>query len=166
MSSVSDLLDGHWQDDVVTRYRRLTVAHAILVVSLAACSTANGRSSSAHLVAGWSPLATVPVQTGYARSEAFCATGPLTGRIAYEVSKGNATLVLAVAGLPRDATVGVDWLNDTVRGYTIASFATDREGGTVQGSLRLFRPGEKKAIGLLMTTTALTPKTVGRLQAC
>ena len=109
---------------------------------------------------------TVPVESGYGMSEPFCAIPSLSGRITYEVIDGEATLLLNVRGLPHDETIGVDWLNNNVRGYLVATFATDGRGGAIQESLRIFRPGEVKGLGLVLTTGEVNQKTVGRLRPC
>lgn len=108
----------------------------------------------------------VDVQGGYASDEKFCATAPLTGTIRYMVSQGVATFALGVGGLPRRSVIAVEWINDAVRGYTVAAFNTDASGRAETDSLRMFRPGEVKAIGLRLTTADTASTAVGQLRPC
>ena len=108
----------------------------------------------------------VDVQSGYASDEEFCATAPLTGTIRYTVNQGVATFAFDVGGLPHRSVIAVEWINDAVRGYTVAAFNTDAGGRAQTDSLRMFRPGEVKAIGLRLTTADTASTALGQLRPC
>jgi hypothetical protein len=140
-----------------------------LVVSLVACSggstTAKRTSPTFRIPA---PNQKVAIETGYSETESFCAQTPLTGGVMYKVKSSEASLDLYLSGLPKEALVGLDWRNNDVRGYLIAAFFTDSHGHAIQSSLRFFRPGEVKGVGLVVTTESDgRPETVvGRLGPC
>ena len=60
----------------------------------------------------------------------------------------------------------MDWINNAVRGYTVAAFTTDDRGRAEAGSVRMFRPGEVKAIGLHLTRTDIDSTVLGQLRPC
>lgn len=124
--------------------------------------TAAGASSS-------STTATTPavgVQSGFGGRERFCAQPPLTGTISYDGTGGSVQIALAVGGLPADGDVLLNWLNNTVRGYAIAAFRTDRTGKSVQSSLRVFRPGETRGYQILLAKAQLGGASLGYLDPC
>jgi len=86
------------------------------------------------------PADDVPVGGGYAHSERFCAQAPVQGEIYYVVSAGTASLHLDLAGLPANAQLGIDWINNSVRGYNVAIFDSDGQGRAASGTERIFRP--------------------------
>ena len=64
-------------------------------------------------------------------SRSFCASAPLSGHVLYDGSAGQlvpSVLTVAIGDLPPDSGVYVDWSNDHIRGYIIASFSTDSTG--------------------------------------
>lgn len=67
---------------------------------------------------------------------------PATGTLTYTPSGGNATVRLAIGGLPANALLAIDWQLDADKGYSIGSFQTDGSGASKQDTLRMFRsPG-------------------------
>jgi hypothetical protein len=71
------------------------------------------------------------VQSGYDSNEDFCPQGSFGGTIRYRVSSGRATIRVALRRLPKAALVGVEWSNNTVRGYLIGTVRTDRRGNSI-----------------------------------
>jgi hypothetical protein len=129
---------------------RLNGRSALAVVTLAAllagCTSSGSApaptppsSTAPNSVQTSRPGSNVPQDGGYGQSELFCARQGAVGAISYQVAAGRVSLALAIAGLPRSTTLGVEWQNNRVRGYTIASFDTDRTGRAIQASLRMFR---------------------------
>lgn len=112
------------------------------------------------------PSGSVTVQTGFGGTEAFCATGGVTGSVVYAASGGSVTMTVDVAGLPPRAQVGVNWLNDPVRGYNIAAFETDGSGRAQESTLRLFRPGEKRGYRLQLAAVDTAGTVLGWLDPC
>jgi hypothetical protein len=89
--------------------------------------------------------ASLPVQTGFNRNEQFCGA---LGTIQYLVAKNKFKLRLHLAALKADRQYEIVWRNNNVRGYTIGAFSTDASGGVRHVSLKIFRAGEVRAIGL------------------
>ncbi|MGO8870079.1 MAG: neocarzinostatin apoprotein domain-containing protein [Acidimicrobiales bacterium] len=108
---------------------------------------------------------TTPVESGFGGQEYFCAQPPLTGDTEYDGTSGQATMHLAVGGLPPTSWVALDWVNNPVRGYTIGSFTTDATGRSVQTSLTLVRPGEVRGYQLVLTAAG-GAQTLGILWPC
>ena len=74
------------------------------------------------------PSVRVTLETGYRGLEHFCAAHPLTGHVLYNGTSGQLSpgvLTLSVAGLPPNSEVYVDWSNNYIRGYIIASSRTN-----------------------------------------
>jgi hypothetical protein len=91
--------------------------------------------------------APIPVQSGYDVDEQFCGT---FGVIQYEALKKRVELRLLLAPVKPNRQYSVDWQNNKVRGYTIGAFSTNGSGVVRRGSLRLFRPGEVRGIGVVI----------------
>jgi len=108
----------------------------------------------------------VSVQTEFGGNETFCAGGPLTGTMRYEVSHGEARLQLDVGGLPASSTVVVNWLNDSVRGYVVGAFSTDSAGSSSTSSARLYRPGETRGSEIQLTSSDAQGTVLGLLRPC
>lgn len=106
------------------------------------------------------------VENGYRGRQVFCTRPPLAGRITYDGISGQATLTLGVSGLPHLDTIGVDWINGPVRGYTIASFQTDQRGRANQRTLRMFRPGEVKGYRLDLEVGIPNSRVFAHLSPC
>ncbi len=136
------------------------------MASVAGCGQPgnSGRQSTATTTATFRN--TVPVGGEYGGREDFCAVAPLTGHILYDGTTGSAVLTLSVGGLPRNARVGVNWSNDHIRGYLIASFETDSKGRARQSSLRFFRPGEVRGVEVILTGSGTQAPLLGRLEPC
>ena len=137
----------------------------IVGVGAAACGSGTGTPVTTRANPGL-PGATVAVQTEFAGNETFCASSPLTGTISYEVSDGEARLRLGVGGLPASRTVLVNWLNNSIRGYVIAEFATDSAGFSVNSSTRLYRPGEIRGYQIQLTSLDARDTVLGVLRPC
>ena len=112
------------------------------------------------------PSGSVSVQTGFAGTEAFCATSGFTGSVVYATSGGTATMTVDVAGLPPRASIGVNWLNDPARGYNIAALGTDASGQAQESTLRLFRPGESRGYRLQLAAADTAGTVLGWLDPC
>jgi hypothetical protein len=107
---------------------------------------------------------TVPVQGEYGGRENFCAAAPLSGHILYDGTTGSAVLTLSVGGLPRNNLVGVNWSNNHIRGYLLATFETDSKGTARQASLHFFRPGEVRGVEMILTGSGIQAPVLGRLE--
>ena len=108
----------------------------------------------------------VSVEGGFAANENFCAEAPLSGTIRYEVKDGAVTFDVRVGNLPHTSLIAIDWINDPVRGYTVAAFSTDATGRSIRDSLRMFRPGEVRGIGLHLAAADLDATVLGQLRPC
>lgn len=150
-------------------------------VVIASCGVTATRSTSATVPKTGSTSTTIPkssstsatsfqssapAQGGFAQDEDFCAQSPLDGTIEYRASNGIVTMDVAVEGLPPSALVGIDWANNTVRGYTVGSIATDENGASIPSSLKLFRPGETRGYKIVLTTLSIDSTTLGTLWPC
>jgi hypothetical protein len=83
----------------------------------------------------------------YRGGETFCLRSPLSGTARYSVHAGRASFTLDIHGLPPRTGVGVDWINNPVRGYLVGAFTTGAAGGYV-GAAQTFRPGEVRAVSI------------------
>jgi Neocarzinostatin family len=109
--------------------------------------------------ATWSPpvgasvrdQSSTPVQSGYGANENFCAQPPLKGTVRYLVTSDRASLGVDLRGLPPRSLIGVDWANNTVRGYLVGTLASDARGASRAGSAKLYRTGEVRAYKLVLT---------------
>ena len=137
---------------------------ALLAVGVASCE---GSASASHVSVQGRPAraASIPVQSGYDSNETFCAEQPLNGTISYLVRSRRATLNVAVRGLPRRALVGVDWANNTVRGYLVGTLRTDARGVSIPNSGKLYRTGETRGYRLVLTWPSNT-QAIGNLWPC
>jgi hypothetical protein len=106
----------------------------------------------------------VALSTDYARDETFCAEKPLIGKVTYRVEARRVTLRFELGGLPRSAQVGVNWINNPVRGYVIASIRTTKSGTARQSTLRMFRGGEIYGQGLQIINQRT--QALGELKPC
>ena len=137
---------------------------ALLAVGVASCG---GSASASDVPVGGRPAeaSSVPVQSGYGSNETFCAEQPLKGTILYLVRSGRATLHVAVRGLPRRALIGVNWANNTVRGYLVGTLRTDGRGVSIASSSKLYRTGETRGYRLVLTWPRNT-YAIGNLWPC
>ena len=102
--------------------------------------------------AGTSSLTTVasepiPVQSGYDGNEQFCGT---LGKVQYVAIKHQVHFNLNLAAMKANRQYRIDWQNNYVRGCTVGVFSTDHSGAIRSGSLRMFRAGEIRGIGLMI----------------
>lgn len=147
---------------------RLLVRVCSIFASLAIVATSfAGSASGAMLFEGSrsSHMSSVPIQSGFSSNETFCAASPLKGTISYEVSSGHASLAVAVKGLPRRTLVGIDWANNTVRGYQVGTLRSDSRGRSIANTAKLFRSGETRGYKLVLTWPDNT-RVVGTLWPC
>jgi hypothetical protein len=139
------------------RLVRWSLKLGLLIVSVATLSAtwnAAGSASPGNQVTAARASggqSSVSLQSGYGRSQTFCAPQPLSGTFSYRVSSGRASLRAVVHHLPRTALVGSDWTNNTVRGYLIGTLQTDDHGTSISGSERLFRPAEAQGYNVVLT---------------
>jgi hypothetical protein len=110
-------------------------------------------------------LSSMPVQSGYKGNENFCATQPFGGTITYRVSSGRATIGVALHRLPKRALIGIEWSNNTVRGYLVGTVRTDSRGDSIPGSEKLFRTGESRGYRIVLTST-VDDHALGNLWPC
>jgi hypothetical protein len=83
----------------------------------------------------------------YRGTETFCLRSPLSGTARYSVHDGGVNLTLDVRGLPSKTGVGLDWINNPVRGYLVGAFTTGASG-SYNGAAQMFRAGEVRAIAI------------------
>jgi hypothetical protein len=114
-------------------------------------------------------VTTLPLEAGYRGSEDFCAGAPLSGHALYDGSAGHlvpGVLTAAVAGLPPNSEVYVDWSNDHIRGYIIASFRTDFAGAPIPSSVSMGRFAETRGVEMVLESVSIPPTVFGRLERC
>ncbi|MHB8379425.1 MAG: hypothetical protein ACYDB2_05845 [Acidimicrobiales bacterium] len=108
--------------------------------------------------------APIPVQSGYDASELFCGA---IGEVKYVAAKEHVELRLILTPIRANRQYVVDWRNNKVRGYTIGVFSTNRSGTVRRGSVRMFRPGEVRGIGVdIYYLVGNTPSGLIRLTPC
>jgi hypothetical protein len=151
---------------VGVRRARLRVGLSLVFTLTAPACAESGGGRAAPPTTGSAAPYVVSIQGGYASDEQFCALAPLSGSVRYSTRQGSATFELDVGGLPPQSLIAIDWINNAVRGYTVAAFDTDGNGQSETSSLRMFRPGEAKAIGLHLTTTNIASPVLGQLRPC
>ncbi len=123
----------------------------VVTIVLGSCGGVASHVSSSSSTTKLANPSSMPVQSGYDRNEDFCAQGPFGGIIDYRVNSGRATIRVALRRLPKAALVGIEWSNNTVRGYLIGTVRTDRRGNSIPGSERLFRTGESRGYRIVLT---------------
>jgi hypothetical protein len=144
-------------------FRRELVAAAACITALAltACTTgsrsaamprASGRGSSGaqpspHARASYRPGVVYASRSAhvYRSGETFCLRSPLSGTAQYSVHGGKVSFTLDMHGLPPKTSVGLDWINNPVRGYLVGAFTTGASG-SYDGVAQMFRAGEVRAI--------------------
>jgi hypothetical protein len=112
---------------------------------------------------------TLPPQAGYRGVENFCASAPLSGHVLYNGTAAQlvpSVLTVAIGGLPPNSGVYVDWSNNHIRGYIIASFSTDAEGTPLPASINMGRLPEVPGVEVVLESTTVPPTILGRLQPC
>jgi hypothetical protein len=140
-------------------FRRELVAAAACITALAltayttgsrsaAMPRASGRGSSGaqpspHARASYLPGVVYASRSAhvYRSGETFCLRSPLSGTARYSVHAGRARIILDVRGFPPKTGVGLDWINNPVRGYLVAA-------GSYAGTALTFRPGEVRGIAI------------------
>jgi hypothetical protein len=91
--------------------------------------------------------APIPVQSGYDESEQFCG---MMGVVQYVAIEKRVELRLRLAAVKANRQYSVAWQNNKVRVYTIGVFSSNGAGDVRRGSVRLFRPGEVRGIGVVI----------------
>jgi hypothetical protein len=112
---------------------------------------------------------TLPPEAGYRGLQNFCAGAPLSGHVLYDGTAGQlvpSVLTAAVAGLPPDIVVYVDWSNYHVRGYIIASFKTDSAGAPIPSSVSMGRLAETRGVEMVLESVSIPPTVFSRLEPC
>jgi hypothetical protein len=108
-------------------------------------------------------------EAGYLGVEDFCGSGPLSGNVLYNGTEGRlvpGVLTVAAAGLPPNVPVYVDWSNNYIRGYIIASFKTDPVGTPIPSSVNIGRLAEVRGVEIVLESTTVPPTVFGRLEPC
>jgi hypothetical protein len=89
------------------------------------------------------------------------------GEVQYVAIKRQVELKLILTPIRANRQYLVDWRNNNVRGYTIGVFSTDRVGAIRKGSVRMFRPGEVRGVGVdVYYLVGNTPSGLMRLTPC
>jgi hypothetical protein len=157
---------------------RIVAAAAAIGLSLAGCGGGNAPQASGHgsstTVATTRTTAaavgtTLPPEAGYRGRENFCTGAPLSGHVLYDGTPGQLVpnvLTIAVAGLPPNNLVYVDWSNDHIRGYIIASFETDSAGTPIPSSVSMGRLAEVRGVEMVLESVSIPPTVFGRLEPC
>ena len=83
----------------------------------------------------------------YDGNEQFCGT---LGKIQYVAIKHQVHFNFNLSAENANRQYLIDWQNNTVRGYTVGVFLTDHSGAIRKGSLRMYRAGEVRGIGLMI----------------
>ena len=100
----------------------------------------------------------VPIESGFRGREDFCASEPLTGHVLYDGTMGHlvsGVLNVGVAGLPPNSIVYVDWSNNLIRGYIIASFKTNSVGQPIPSSMSMGRLAELRGVEIIRNCSGL-----------
>ena len=112
---------------------------------------------------------TLPSQSGFRGVENFCASAPLSGHVLYDGTEGQPVprvLTVAIGGLPPDSGVYVDWSNDHIRGYIIASFSTDSTAMPIPTSVNMSRLAEVPGVEMVLESVTVPPTVFGLLEPC
>jgi hypothetical protein len=139
------------------------LAASVAVLALAACTTghssgglpsptgsAGGGSQPARQThASYRPGIAYASRSAhvYRGAETFCMRSPLSGTARYSIHAGRARFLMDIHGLPPKASVGLDWINNAVRGYMVGAFTTNA-AGSYMGTADTFRPGEVRAVAI------------------
>jgi hypothetical protein len=70
------------------------------------------------------------------------------------VSGGNATIRLAIGGLPTSTKLAILWQTNDGDGYSIGEFTTSASGASIQSSLGLFTSPSTAGDQVLITTAS------------
>jgi hypothetical protein len=71
----------------------------------------------------------------------------LSGTVRYSVHGGRASFIIDIHGLPPKTSIGLDWINNAVRGYLVGAFTTSA-AGSYMGTAETFRPGGVRAVAI------------------
>src|SRR5580692_4327906 len=117
----------------VSRRELVSLAACADAIALAACSAdssaptvlstrqrgsrphahASPRHGSLMYASSWAHL--------YRGSETFCMPPPLSGTAKYAVHAGIPSFALDIHGFPPKTGIGLDWINNLVRGYMVGA---------------------------------------------
>ena len=117
---------------------------AVATVTLSGCVRTTRAGTSSSTAVASEPI---PVQSGYDGNEQFCGT---LGKVQFVAIKHQVHFNLNLAAMKANRQYRIDWQNNAVRGYTVGVFSTDHSGAIRSGSLRMFRAGEVRGIGLMI----------------
>ena len=120
------------------------ISLAAMTFILSGCDKAINSSTDLLTAVASEPI---PVQSGYDGNEEFCGT---FGKIQYVAIKHQVHFNLKLAVLKENRQYLIDWQNNYVRGYTVGVFSTDHSGAIRRGSLKMFRAGEVRGIGVMI----------------
>jgi len=127
--------------------KRLGLCLIILIastVTLSGCARVTNTNTELLATVTSAPI---PVQSGYDGNEQFCGT---LGKIQYVAIKHQVHFNFNLSAENANRQYLIDWQNNTVRGYTVGVFLTDHSGAIRKGSLRMYRAGEVRGIGLMI----------------
>jgi hypothetical protein len=149
------------------------MATAGIAAVLGATSVPDAPSHNEFLSPFYTPEKSVTItdlpEAGYGGVEDFCASGALSGHVLYNGTDGRlvpSVLTAAIAGLPPNLPVYVDWSNNFIRGYIIASFKTDYMGTPNPSSVNMGRLAEMRGVEMVLESTSVPPVVFGRLEPC
>jgi hypothetical protein len=157
---------------------RIVAAISVVAVglSVAACGdgdrprvSGTGSTTTTASTTAAEVATTLPPQAGYRGVKSFCASAPLSGHVLYDGAAKQlvpSVLTVAIGGLPPDSAVYVDWSNDHIRGYIIASFSTDSAGTPIPSSVSMGRLPEVRGVEMVLESVTIPPTVFGRLQPC
>ena len=138
-----------------------TASLVVSIVSLSGCARVTNTDTELLATVTSAPI---PVQLGYDGNEQFCGT---LGKIQYVAIKHEVHFNLRLAAVEANREYSIDWQNNSVRGYTVGVFLTDHSGAIRKGSLRMYRPGEVRGIGLMIYyLDRFTPVGTQHFKAC
>lgn len=144
--------------------KRLRLYLIILIastVTLSGCARVTNTNTKLLATVTSAPI---PVQSGYDGNEQFCGT---LGKIQYVAIKHQVHFNFNLSAVKANRQYLIDWQNNTVRGYTVGVFLTDHSGAIRKGSLRMYRPGEVRGIGLMIYyLDRFTPVGTQHLKPC
>ena len=116
----------------------------VSTVSLSGCARVTNTGTGLLTAVSSEPI---PVQSGYNGNEKFCGT---LGKIQYVAIKQQVHFNFNLSAAKANRQYLIDWQNNNVRGYAVGVFSTDHSGAIRKGSLRMYRPGEVRGIGLMI----------------
>jgi hypothetical protein len=127
--------------------KRVALYLCTLILSMGTLSACGSPTRATKKLLHVVTSASIRVQSGFDSNERFCGA---LGDIQYLATGQQVALSLHLAELKADRQYSIAWQNNKVRGYTVGTFSTNDSGVVRAGSLRLFRAGEVRGIGVLI----------------